>query len=87
MEIPSEILYLKILIGRTCMDSISSVIALRAKISNLHVTISNYLYDNTKFNNHVRQIVNDLVARGEIVPDFLDHLIHAYQTTPDSTFA
>ena len=87
MDFPSRILYLKILIGRARMDSMVSAIALRAKISNLHVTISTYLFGIVKFNNHGRQIVNDLVARGEIVPDLLDHLIRAYMTTPDSTFA
>ena len=87
MDVPSGVLYLKILIGRARMDSTASAIALRAKISNLHVTISTYLFDIVKFNNHVRQIVNDLAARGEIAPDLLDHLIRAYRTTPDSTFA
>ena len=87
MDVPSGILYLKIIIGRARMDSTVSAIALRAKISTLRVTISTYLFDIVKFNNHVRQIVNDLEARGEIAPDLLDHLIRAYRSTPDSIFA
>ena len=86
MDVPSRILYLKILIGRARMDSTASAIALRAKISNLHFTILTYLFNIVKFNNHVRHIVNDLAARGEIAP-LLDHLIRVYRTTPDSTFA
>ena len=54
IDVPSGILYLKILIGRARMDSTASAIALRAKITNLHVTISTYFSNINKFNNHVR---------------------------------
>ena len=87
MDVPSGVLYLKIPIGRTCMDSMASPIPLHAKITNLHVTISTYHYDINNFNNHVRQIGNYLAARGEIVPDLLDRLIREYITTPDSAIA
>ena len=87
MDVPSGILYLKILIGRACMDSTASLIALHARIYNLHVTISTCLFNIVKLNNHDRQIVNDLAARREIAPDLLDHRIRAYRTTPDLTFA
>ena len=66
MEVPSEILYLKILIERSRMESMASVIALRARVSNLHVTISTYLFDIVKFNNHVRQIMNDLAEEEKL---------------------
>lgn len=86
IEFPSGVLCFKILFSKAHMDSTASEIALRAKVSNLQLTISNYLYNTKKFNTHVRQSVKYLSACGNVVPDLIDHLIQAYLTLPDLTF-
>ena len=79
-------LYLKTILREAHMDSMTTMIVLCTKIITLPTTIQTFWHTIPIFNVHVRKIVADLAARGELVWYLVDYLFRAYITAPDSSF-
>ena len=84
--IPSAMLYFKVLIQETAVDSNAKTSSIREQLADLSTYMANVGSDILKFNQHVQLLLLELAARGETTDDLLIHLFRAYQTVTDKKF-
>jgi hypothetical protein len=86
-EIPSGTCFLKIIIGKSTNDTISTVHVLRHAVSNLESKMHEYKSDISVFNLYAQHLRNSLLARGhDIEDDLLMNLFRAYSVANDDHF-
>jgi hypothetical protein len=86
-EIPSGTCFLKIIIGKSTNDTISTVHVLRHSISNLENKMHEFKSDISAFNLYAQHLRNSLLARGhDVEDDLLMNLFRAYSVANDEHF-
>jgi hypothetical protein len=86
-EIPSGPCFLKIIIGKSTNDTISTVHVLRHSVANLENKMHEFNSDIGVFNLHAQHLRNSLLARGhDIEDDLLMNLFRAYSVVNDEHF-
>lgn len=85
-ELPSGLLYLKVLIRESYLDSNATTSMIRLKLSNLDSYIHTVGNDISKFNAHVKVLLDTLAARGETTQDLLTNLFKGYGACSDKKF-
>ena len=83
---PSGLCLFKVLVRESYLDSNATSALIRTQLSNLDDYMPTVGNDIIRFNNHVRQQVKALNARGEQTLDLLTYLFKAYLTCPDEKF-
>jgi hypothetical protein len=83
---PSGNLLLKIIIRESHLDTNATTSTIRTKLSNLDKYILTIGCDITKFNGHVKYLVDNLAARGETTNDLLEFLFKGYGVVADTDF-
>ena len=84
--LPSGLLFLKILIRESYLDSNATTSMIRTKLSNLDTYIGQVGNDINKFNKYVQTLLEALNARGETTTDLLTNLFIGYAACSDKTF-
>ena len=84
--LPSGLLFLKILIRESYLDSNATTSMIRTKLSNLDTYIGQVGNDISKFNKYVQTLLEALNARGETTTDLLTNLFKGYAACSDKTF-
>ena len=84
--LPSGLLFLKILIRESYLDSNATTSMIRTKLSNLDTYIGQVGSDINKFNKYVQTLLEALNARGETTTDLLTNLFKGYAACSDKTF-
>ena len=79
-------LLLKIVIRESHLDTNATTSMIRLKLSNLDDYMPTIGSDITKFNTHVKLLMDSLAARGEESHDTLVNLFKGYMATSDKTF-
>ena len=79
-------LLLKVVLMKTTVDNRSGSYSIRMKLSDLDTLIVTLRFDIEKFNNQVKQFLEDLSRRGETSDDVSYNIIKAYKTTPVREF-
>ena len=79
-------LLLKVVLMKTTVDNRSGAYSIRMKLSDLDTLIVMLRFDIEKFNNQVKQFLEDLSRRGETSDDVSYNIIKAYKTTPVREF-
>lgn len=85
-SLPSGILYLKVLIRESFLDTNATTSSIRTKLSNLDSAILTYGNNVTKFNAYVNTLVQTLASRGESSQDLLQNLFKGYASCSDRRF-
>jgi len=85
-QAPIGAAYLKILIREANVNTRSTVMHIRAKLSALDSYILTIGCDITKFNAYVKDLIDSLTARGETTNDILANLFKAYKAISDWEF-
>jgi hypothetical protein len=78
--------FLKLLISKVQVDTISTVNVLRAAISKLDVKIIEYKGDVTQFHTYVKTLKASMESYGQSYPELLVNLFSAYQAIEDDDF-
>jgi len=78
-NLPCGAALLKIIIHESHVDTCSTVLHVWEKLSSLNTYIATISYDIGKFNAYVKDLVNSLMARGQITKDLLAFLLKAYK--------
>jgi hypothetical protein len=78
--------FLKLLISKVQVDTISTVNVLRAAISKLDTKIVEYKGDLKQFHTYVKTLKSSMESYGETYPELLVNLFSAYQTVEDDDF-
>ena len=84
--VQSGLLLLRYILREAQMESTASLLALRERITNLHLTFKGFQCDVQKFNLYVKKIQQDLTSCGKTSPELLDHLFRAYLLATDNSF-
>lgn len=84
--VDSGIACLKVIIRESHIDTNSTSRHLRALLGGLDKHMLAIASDITKFNMHVKSLMERLAARGETTEDLLANLFKAYHVASDSTF-
>jgi hypothetical protein len=79
-------LLLKIIIRESHLDTNATTASIRNKLSSLDEYILTIGCDITKFNGHVRLLIDSLAARGETTQDLLSNLFKGYNAVNDKVF-
>ncbi len=85
-QTPMDAAYLKILIQEANVDTRSTVMHIRAKLSALNSYILTIGCDITKFNAYIKDLIDSLMTRGETNNDLLTNLFKAYKAVSDQEF-
>jgi hypothetical protein len=85
-DVPIGIIYLKILIGKSSIDTKAKVLLMREQVSNLHMKMLDLKGNVREFNTYVDQLRTALEGRGQVVAELTAHVFKAYLTVPDPTF-
>lgn len=80
------VLYLKVIIRASAIDTNATETSLRTQVGNLDKYIATVDYDIPKFNQHVHHLVSSLASRGAPAPELLTNLFKAYAIVKDTTF-
>ena len=80
------VLLFKTIMSYTQADTTATSLAIREKLSNLHLSMGEHNHDIRAFNNYVKQLLNKLTARGETYPDLMINLFKGYEACRDSSF-
>ena len=83
---PSGNLLLKIIIRESHLDSNATTTSIRNQLSSLDIFITTVGCDITKFNAHVRLLLEGLASRGQTTHDLLSNLFKGYTAASDNTF-
>jgi hypothetical protein len=78
--------FLKLLISKVQVDTISTVNVLRAAISKLDTKVVEYKGDLKQFHTYVKTLKTSMESYGESYPELLVNLFNAYQTVEDEDF-
>jgi hypothetical protein len=84
--LPSGLLFLKIVIRESYLDSNATSSMIRTQLTNLDTYIGQVGNDINKFNKHVQTLLEALNARGETTTDLLTNLFKGYAACSDKTF-
>ena len=85
-NLPSGNLLLKILIRECHLDTNATVGGIRNRLSALDTYLPTVGYNITKFNMYVKNLVDQLRARGEFTNDLLINLFKGYLAATDKSF-
>jgi len=85
-QIKSGPLLFKILMTKAAVDTRATVLHIRTALSNLDSYMAMIKGDVNKFNQYVRQLRQDLLARGEQTTDLLGNLFKGYKSCSDKQF-
>jgi hypothetical protein len=85
-NVQSGAMLLKFIIGRAIVDTIATVHVLRKSISTLSSKMTELGSNIEVFNNHVLEIQNSLVIRGETTNELLFHVFEAYLNASSTDF-
>jgi len=85
-QTPIGAAYLKILIWEANVDTRSTVMHIRAKLSALNSYILTINCNITKFNAYIKDLIDSLMARGETTNDLLANPFKAYKAVSDHKF-
>jgi hypothetical protein len=85
-DFKSGILFLKVVIRESHLDTNATTSMVRHKLSNLDTYVATIGNDITKFNAYVRILVDSLSARGEETSDLLVNLFKGYGACSDKSF-
>ena len=83
---PSGTCLLKVLIGKSTVDTIATVYILRKSIANLGSKMHEFNSNIKLFNQYVGQIRQSLFAHGESTPELMMNLFEGYAQTGDADF-
>ena len=82
----SGLLLLKIIIRESHLDSNATISTIRKQLSNLDDYMPTIKCDITKFNAHVKSLIENLGVRGEQTHDLLVNLFKGYEAVSDRNF-
>lgn len=85
-DTPSGLLFLKVLIGRSSIDTKAKTLLLRTEISSLPHKMIELKGNVREFNVYVEHKRQQLLGRGQAVEELIAHLFNAYLKVPDSDF-
>ena len=85
-NLPSGNLLLKVLIRECHLDTNATVGGIRNRLSTLDTYLPTVGYNITKFNMYVKNLVDQLRARGEYTNDLLINLFKGYLSATDRSF-
>jgi hypothetical protein len=85
-QIKSGPMLFKVLMTKAAVDTRATVLHIRTALSNLDSYMSIVKGDVNKFNQYVRQLRPDLLARGEQTTDLLGNLFKGYKSCTDKQF-
>jgi len=85
-HLPSGLALLKIVVRESYLDSNATTSMIRQQLAELHTFIPTVDYDISKFNSHVKLLLQSLSARGERTLDLLTYLFKAYTVCRDQDF-
>ena len=85
-EIPSGLCLLKVIVRESYLDSNATTGMIREQLSNLDLYMPTVENDITRFNNHVKMLLEALHARNEKTLDLLTYLFKAYAVCHDKEF-
>jgi hypothetical protein len=83
---PSGDLLLKVIVRESHLDTNATISAIRTKLSNLDTCMLSIGGDITKFNTHVKGLVESTNARGETTTDLLVNLFKGHLAVEDKSF-
>lgn len=84
--IPSGPCLFKIIIRETYIDTNATVTHIRTQLSSLDQYLPTIQHNITKMNQHVKQLLEGLAARGETTSDLLANLFKGYKSASDRNF-
>ena len=85
-QLPSGNLLLKVLIRECHLDTNATIGGIRNRLSKLDTYLPTVGYNITKFNMYVKNLVDQLRARGEFTNDLLINLFKGYLSATDKSF-
>ena len=85
--VPSGLCLFKVIVRESYLDSNATTGMIREQLSNLDVFMPTIDNDITRFNNHVKMLLNALHARNERTLDLLTYLFKAYAVCNDKEFS
>lgn len=85
-KVPSGILFLKTIVGRSSVDTYAKVMLLRKEISNLHYRMIEMKGNVREFNVYVAHKQAELQGRGHTADELVTHLFIAYLRVPNDNF-
>ena len=85
-QLPSGNLLLKVLIRECHLDTNATIGGIRNRLSKLDTYLPIVGYNITKFNMYVKNLVDQLRARGEFTNDLLINLFKGYLSATDKSF-
>lgn len=80
------VLFLKVVIGLSHIDTRATVSAIRMRLSSLDTKMAELQDNIIEFNEHVKTLVSSLQARGERTLDLLVNLFKGYKAVSDKKF-
>lgn len=84
---PSGILFLKVIIKESAIDSNATTLAIRNQLASIDTYLAKVNFDISKTHQHVQLLMEQLRARGETTNDLLFHIFNAYKTVRDTEFS
>lgn len=84
--VPSAACLFKIIIRETYIDTNATVTHIRTQLSSLDQYLPTIQHNITKMNQHVKQLLEGLAARGETTSDLLANLFKGYKAASDRNF-
>jgi hypothetical protein len=84
---PAGVLFLKVLIQMSTVDTNASVTLIRNQLANIETFLAKVSYDVTKTNQRVAELLQDLHSRGETTHDLMNNLFNAYKSVKDREFS
>ncbi len=85
-ELNSGVLFLKVVIRESHIDTNATTSWIRQQLSSLDVLMVTAGYDIEKLNSHVMDLVQGLQARGQVTNDLLANLFKGYKAAQDKEF-
>jgi hypothetical protein len=83
---PSGTSLLKVIISASCIDTNATTTYIRGRLSSLDTYMKSVDSDVEKFNEHVKNLMDSLNARGQTTQDLLANLFKGYDEASDNTF-
>lgn len=80
------LLMLKIVLALVDVQTRATLAVIQRNLARLSTKMVELDYDIIKFNAHVREMINQLTVRNEVVPSLLAELFAAYKLVPDDEF-
>ena len=86
MGLSSGVVLLKIIIRESHIDTNATTMHIREKLSELDKYLETVGYNVVNLNDHAKDLMNSLRARGESSTDLVSNLFKAYKSAPDKNF-